>query len=227
MKRILITLAVCALMAAPAMAIPSITPGYITDGSMLWSRGAAGSTWQEWTFNDNDNPANPDQFVNPYGTPQATMSSSDPLSIGWMSANAGRSGVWVGEPLKTILVIPNNPSPNEYKDIWLEMDFTWLTQGPVTATPIPVSGSVVTLLYNIVDLPPEGLNQWRRLTANWRIYPNPEAERICIEVYGTGGKIDYAVVDTICSTTIPAPGAILLGSIGVAFVGWLRRRRTL
>jgi len=212
MKRMILVLVACALWAAPALAVPSL--GW-------WERGDPGSTYQKWDFSTQAAliPETEETDQNPYGTPVAAILQN---GAGWATSFYDRMGVWGNHPnpLNIALYIPNQPVPNTYKEIWLEIGYKGIITG-ILVQPIP-GGRVEAILQT--NEPVDTVNGWYKAIYAWRIYPNPYGENILIGATGTGGFVDYIKVDTIC---IPAPGAVLLGSIGVGLVGWLRRRRSL
>ena len=207
MKRSVFALVMCAVLAAPALAAPSLG----------WNRGDPGTTYQVWTFDDADNPALPEIDENPYGTATATIADN---SSGWAETFLDHSGVWGNhpEPLEISLYIPNRQVRSPYKEIYLEIGYKG-TVTEVSVDPVPAGDSVDLTLQDTILVDP--VNLWYKAIYTGRIYPNPDAETIFIGSTGTGGFVDYIAVDTIC---VPAPGAILLGGIGAGLVGWVRRR---
>jgi hypothetical protein len=215
MKRILLTLAVCALMATPAFAAPTIKFSESTGGWNYVPIAANSGTFQ---------------FYDLIIVDEGLGSSSDPIvgmkvDIPDLTVSFDGTSYWL-TPVSpaTISIIDGVPVTHFSGTLGIGDLILAVSAAPtytqikadITSISITQTSPVSPTLQAILDA---GLPMDMVMTLNY------SGQNITSAVQNgtslSGGDVSGSM------SIIPAPGAILLGSIGVAFVGWLRRRRTL
>lgn len=199
--------------------------------AQMSSTAMASLTYQQWTFDDDDNPAPPEIYVNEYGVPSALINASGDVTFGshgWGSSIQGHNGVWYGDTIVADLTIPNRPEPNWYKEVWVEIlgrgsllgegyTGTGYSLGEGYEVIAPVNSLVEDLGFT-ATYEPDG---WLKIIFGLRIYPNPDLEIIRFTLEDTGAAIDHIIVNTEC---VPEPMTLVLLGFGGLLCGRIRQR---
>lgn len=190
-------------------------------------RGEDFTTFQEWIFSTDANPASPEVCNNQCGSPVAAITVGE-FGSGWFDRLPGlgeQEGYWDlgGDDGSITVTIPNFPSPPEsYKLIRIQVTYYRdINQAPT----VTISGG--TLIDSgeiLVESVPTG-GSWVLSWSDWQMVPNPASETIVF----TGAKewgsvIDQIAIDTKC-TVVPEPSSLYALAIGSTALLWFRRRR--
>lgn len=210
----------------PLFAFAAITGSSFADDLYPppWRLSNSTATVQEWDFNSANLPLAPDGstwgsggggFINPYGTPLLTQSTS---ALHFPSV-AGRNGVYVmpGGPPLMEFYIPNDPLGVGPKEVWVQI--CWYAGG----TPFRPD---VTLLSNAYTGPVSLINEfakpdgWTHSTFAVILPSKPSSERLLLNNFSPVAiAVDQVVIDTIC---VPEPAS--LAALGLACAAFLKRR---
>jgi hypothetical protein len=174
------------------------------------------TTFQQWEFDTNANPAVPYIDENPFGDPLAMITGDFP-NTRWIADDYGHLGVWtVPRNDWLILDLPNYPQSREQKFIWLQITYSAFEgQNPDLITVPDMSGTFELVEKTQLD------DYYWHATFSITIEPNPDFEQLYIGPRWTVLYVDEVVVDTLC---IPEPSTAALIIAGPLLLA-LRQKR--
>jgi len=202
----LFNLVICASIFIPAVAAGHnlIEPPWASAG---------GTTFQDWTFDDADNPASPETVRNEYGEAAALITVGN-MGVGWLDSQPGfgsQTGFWdLGSGGTVVLDIDNRPLALPYKEIWVQVTyFADISAAPMVDVPMATLIDSQTVV--VEDL---GMGGWLLDQSSWRIEPNPLSEQIIVTADPMWGSIvDQVVVHTICVPEPATTGLLAFGGL--------------
>ena len=184
-------------------------------------RGLEGTTYQQWRFDDDDNPAVPEVIDNDYGSASASITIGLMGTPEWMNdpGLGTQTGIWDigGDDGSIVLDIDNRPLALDYKEIWVQVTYYESIGG---APDVGVVGAQFVSSQTALIEEDGALGAWYLEKSIWRIEPNPSHEQVILTGNPYGSVIDQIVVDTYC---IPEPASMALLALGGLTI--LRKRQ--